>query len=197
MPIIKVKNRNTDGTPVLGADEKVVYTDEASWYGSDKKQVGEDGGVLYVTDKNVIWLDAKNKELGYSIDYRSLTMHAISSDPKHFSDAEKFLYCQIGFEGEDFYLVTKKDVEKLYDSWNRFERWLEVSVAYEAICTCSELNPDPEDDGEAENELFSLENPIMMREGIQSTRPDATENNQTSGKDDVDEKMANMKLREG
>mmetsp|Transcript_28534 Transcript_28534/g.39814 ORF Transcript_28534/g.39814 Transcript_28534/m.39814 type:complete len:166 (+) Transcript_28534:97-594(+) len=162
MPIIKVKNRNTNGSPILGEDEKIVYTDEASWYGTDKKQVGEEGGVLYVTDKNVIWLDSKDKESGYSIDYRSLTMHAVSSDPNHFSDAEKFLYCQIGFEGEDFYLVTKSDVQK----------------AYEAICTCSELNPDPEDDGEAGNELFSLENPIISREGG----------------DNVDEKMANLKL---
>mmetsp|Transcript_6847 Transcript_6847/g.9452 ORF Transcript_6847/g.9452 Transcript_6847/m.9452 type:complete len:209 (-) Transcript_6847:192-818(-) len=134
MPVIRVRNRAEDGTPIFGEEEKLHYQDEASWFDTDKKAVGE--GVLYVTNKNVIWLDSKDTGSGFSVDYQSLTMHAVGSDSSLFEDADKYLYCQIGYEGEDFYLVTKDD----------------VANAYDAICQCSAMNPDPEDEGG--NELF-------------------------------------------
>ncbi|GAB5354915.1 hypothetical protein AAMO2058_000160400 [Amorphochlora amoebiformis] len=137
MPLIANPSRTSNGTPVLDTDEKLRLEVEAQWFGKDKKSKGT--GTIYVTEKNIIWLHSEAKEVGYSIDYHSLTLHAVSRDSKHF--LHECVYCQIGFEGDDFYLVPtdEKDVKKVYDM----------------ICTCSALNPDAEEEEEALSELMT------------------------------------------
>mmetsp|Transcript_18292 Transcript_18292/g.27408 ORF Transcript_18292/g.27408 Transcript_18292/m.27408 type:complete len:134 (+) Transcript_18292:42-443(+) len=130
MPLVKVKNRGSDGKMVCGIDEKIVCEVKSDWVGGDKKSLGS--GTLFVTTKSITWLSSENKELGYSLDYPSLTMHAISKDSKHFKNA--CIYGQIGFEGDDFYIVIAEESE--------------ITKVYDTICQCSALHPDEDADND-------------------------------------------------
>mmetsp|Transcript_8672 Transcript_8672/g.16000 ORF Transcript_8672/g.16000 Transcript_8672/m.16000 type:complete len:168 (-) Transcript_8672:14-517(-) len=140
MPVIKVSDRGENDRPVLGSDEKVRHETNAAWYGGDQKSLGE--GKVYITEKQIVWLSNENKELGLSLDYHSLTMHAVCKATDHFP--KECVYGQIGYDGDDFYLVP----EDPHD----------VEYVYKNICDCSALNPDPENQEEAESELFTSEN---------------------------------------
>lgn len=91
MPLLRVYERNADGTPPLSEGETVLFRSPATemYLGEDLQGKGE----VFVTSRNVIWLDATKADLGYSMDYPYIVMHAVSRDTSAFPKA--CLYCHL------------------------------------------------------------------------------------------------------
>jgi hypothetical protein len=135
MPLVQLSQEDftEDKSPALGSEEEVLFASPCEFH-LDSKSHGS--GVIFITSRNVIWhaADASGGSLGFSVDTRSVLMHAISRDTKTFPQA--CIYCQLsGDDGEeDLTEVRLVPTEDQLDS------------LYGAMCTSAELNPDEEPD---------------------------------------------------
>jgi len=112
-------------------------------------------------------------------------MHAVSTDKDHFPSS--CVYCHIGFDGDDFYLVPAEESD--------------VKTVYDTICTCSALNPDPEEEEEANNELFTAMMGGMLSGGSGAATEGKQGQNGANGiadpTEELSEAVENMKVEEG
>jgi nucleotide-sensitive chloride channel 1A len=53
----------------------------------------ESPGTLYITTKQVIWVNDVDKSKGYAVDFLSISLHAVSTDPEAYS--APCLYTQV------------------------------------------------------------------------------------------------------
>lgn len=154
MPLEKLSERNSDGSPILEDGEQIHYSQpQINFYFAVDDNQGL--GTLFITNKRVIWLH-QNEKKGYSIDFYHLMCHAISREPTtHFSHS--CIYCQLDIDDPNYF-----EARFVPEGTNSFFDFSEIKLTlssldsssltniYEALCECAALNPDPveEDEGE-------------------------------------------------
>ncbi|ORX87813.1 hypothetical protein BCR32DRAFT_264053 [Anaeromyces robustus] len=133
-------------------------------------------GTIYVTTEEIIyWLN--NIQKGISIDYNTISMHAISSSSEQ---NKRCIYmqldnnkCTIFNENKDILPIdikksenetnTEEEIENYMEDDDDyiiefnfiFENEIKLTLAYEEITRCTELHPDP-DDSMDESEMFDI-----------------------------------------
>eukprot|EP00695_Tsukubamonas_globosa_P000366 TRINITY_DN1265_c0_g1_i1.p1 TRINITY_DN1265_c0_g1~~TRINITY_DN1265_c0_g1_i1.p1 ORF type:complete len:155 (+),score=46.74 TRINITY_DN1265_c0_g1_i1:49-465(+) len=91
-PINLVSEREEDGKPVFDGEEELLATFPSCTLFFDPSK-SEGVGTVYITSRNFYWLSAENSELGYSVAFPSIMIHAVCSDPEAFPHT--CLYCQL------------------------------------------------------------------------------------------------------
>ncbi|KAL0541992.1 hypothetical protein IC582_022077 [Cucumis melo] len=115
-------------------------------------------GTLYVSSRQVVWLSDANMAKGYAVDFLSMSLHAVSTDPEAYPSP--CLYVQIdtgddeelensdsechGEESENFDLTAVREMRLVPSNPN------ELETLFEIFCQCAELNPEPNGDEEEE-----------------------------------------------
>ncbi|KAA8539818.1 hypothetical protein F0562_026510 [Nyssa sinensis] len=125
----------------------------------------ESSGTLYISTKQVVWLSDGDRAKGYAVDFLSVSLHAVSTDPEAYPSP--CLYTQIETEAED-------DDEESEGSDSECNGTLDLSkitemrlvpsdpsqldTLFEIFCKCAELNPEPiEEEEEEHNWIFSAD----------------------------------------
>uniref|UniRef100_A0A0C9RPE5 TSA: Wollemia nobilis Ref_Wollemi_Transcript_5658_1290 transcribed RNA sequence n=1 Tax=Wollemia nobilis TaxID=56998 RepID=A0A0C9RPE5_9CONI len=129
----------------------------------------EQPGTLYITTKRLIWLSDVDKQKGYGVDFLSISLHAVSRDPEAYP--LPCIYAQIesmedGYGDEELENENSANEENL-DLSQVTEMRLVPSDAgtlddlFRVLCTCAELNPEPEGELEGEGDwIFSAEDMV-------------------------------------
>ena len=101
MGLTRFQSRSTEGDPELTEEDETLLHRQAHTQLYFDLQHSEGTGTLYITTKRVIWLDADTQrpDHGYSIDYHSILMHAISRDQQVFEQSA--IYCQLDQAADD------------------------------------------------------------------------------------------------
>ncbi|KMZ76133.1 putative Methylosome subunit pICln [Zostera marina] len=144
--------------PVLDASggEKLMHV-EPSVVISLGNRLVEAAGTLYVTTKQVVWLSEADVNMGYALDFLSISLHAVSTDPKTF--AFPCIYIQIDSdcadessddsECEDIQNMEHTDfLKKITELRLGPSNPNNLNTLFNVLCDCAELNPDvvPEQD---------------------------------------------------
>lgn len=135
MPLTQLSSQfRTPEGPRLSDDEKVHLRQDNVIVVFDTNAFDSNqSGTLFITNKNVIWLNTNNIEDGFSVDYPHISMHAISRDDENFPRA--CVYCQLDDDKEE-------SIPELRFIPHTSEA---VDTIYNALCECAALNPDPID----------------------------------------------------
>jgi nucleotide-sensitive chloride channel 1A len=125
----------------------------------------ESPGTLYITTKQVIWVNDVDKSKGYAVDFLSISLHAVSTDPEAYS--APCLYTQIETEGDEELNSDNSDSESNHVqdlSTIREMRLIptdptQLDTLFQVFCECAELNPDPNDEEQEEEHewIFNAE----------------------------------------
>ncbi|KAL2341111.1 hypothetical protein Fmac_009051 [Flemingia macrophylla] len=123
----------------------------------------ESPGTLYITNKQVIWVNDVDRTKGYAIDFLSISLHAISRDPETYP--VPCLYTQIDTEEEaDEDHSDSESNQSQQNLSNITEMRLipsdptQLDTLFETFCRCAELNPEPNGEEEEEhNWIFSAD----------------------------------------
>ncbi|KAI4332005.1 hypothetical protein L6164_016948 [Bauhinia variegata] len=123
----------------------------------------ESNGTLYISTKQVIWLSNVDKAKGYAVDFLSLSLHAVSTDPEAYP--VPCIYMQIEAEGDedesndsDSECNNNVDLSKIREMRLIPSDPGQLDTLFAIFCECAELNPEPhEDDGEEHNWIFSAD----------------------------------------
>ncbi|XP_014492184.1 chloride conductance regulatory protein ICln [Vigna radiata var. radiata] len=123
----------------------------------------ESPGTLYITTKQVIWVNDVDKTKGYAVDFLSISLHAVSTDPEAYP--LPCLYTQIDTEEADHEHSDSEPNHIEQDLSNVTEMRLiptdptQLDTLFAIFCQCAELNPEPNDDeGEEEHDwVFSAD----------------------------------------
>ncbi|XP_019440526.1 PREDICTED: chloride conductance regulatory protein ICln-like [Lupinus angustifolius] len=137
-------------------------------------------GTLYISTKQVIWLSDLDKSKGYAVDFLSISLHAVSTDPEAYS--VPCIYTQIDTEAdEDDSDDSDSECNVIHDLSKIREMRLipsdptQLDTLFEVFCECAELNPEPNDEEEEEHDwVFSTdqtENEEPEEEGYVSQNP--------------------------
>eukprot|EP00210_Caulerpa_lentillifera_P000854 g827.t1 len=106
-------------------------------------KIHEGKGVLFLTTRRLVWLSEESMEKGYGIDYPSIIVHAISTDPE-LHDGRPCVYLQLeALENEDIEAVMSLIPQDQFT----------MDEIFRVLSECSALNPDPEGDSDSELEL--------------------------------------------
>ncbi|KAF9668252.1 hypothetical protein SADUNF_Sadunf15G0109700 [Salix dunnii] len=108
----------------------------------------ESEGTVYISTKKVVWLSDVDRTKGYSVDFLSLSLHAVSRDPEAYSSP--CIYTQIetgedGDESED----SDSECNHALDLLKVTEMRLvpsdpgQLDTLFQILCECAELNPEP------------------------------------------------------
>eukprot|EP01089_Gocevia_fonbrunei_P021711 TRINITY_DN8528_c0_g1_i1.p1 TRINITY_DN8528_c0_g1~~TRINITY_DN8528_c0_g1_i1.p1 ORF type:complete len:179 (-),score=39.94 TRINITY_DN8528_c0_g1_i1:42-578(-) len=145
MPLESVTERNPEGGPILEAEEQIKHTEQntALYFG----ELSKGNGNLYITTKHVIWLSVEDANLGYSMDYYHILIHAVSTDTSSFPFP--CIYSQLSSDDEEYNECRFVPGNHSLDS---------VNLIYNAMCEGAALNPDPEEEGEGD--FFYNENEV-------------------------------------
>ncbi|GER48019.1 nucleotide-sensitive chloride conductance regulator family protein [Striga asiatica] len=153
-----VTERDGAGRPVLdvGNGEELMHVLQGvSIVLGDGHRPPESPGTLYITTKQVVWLSDTDRAKGYAVDFISVSLHAVSSDPEVYPSP--CIYTQIetgaeedemedsGSENDDAVDISKITEIRLVPSDPN-----QLDVLFAIFCECAELNPDPT---EAEEEV--------------------------------------------
>ncbi|KAJ4953664.1 hypothetical protein NE237_030496 [Protea cynaroides] len=152
------------GQPILDAenDERLIHVQPgvAIVLGN---RAPESPGTLHISTKRIVWLSDVDMQKGYAVGFLSVSLHAVSRDPEAYPSP--CIYTQIETEaGED---------EESEDSDSECEQTLDVSKItemrlvpsdpnqleslFDIFCQCAELNPEPEEEEEEHNWIFSAD----------------------------------------
>lgn len=117
-------------------------------------------GTLFISENNLCWQEKDN--IGFCIDYRNISLHAISKDENVYS--RECIYIMVdgriympGDEPQHLNDDNDEDVESEPEISELLlvpdeENSPSVLTIYEAIKICQELNPDPDDMDEEDEE---------------------------------------------
>ncbi|XP_078152101.1 nucleotide-sensitive chloride conductance regulator (ICln) family protein [Carex rostrata] len=166
-------DRTDDGGPRLnaGAEEEVMRVERGAAIALGRRQP-ESPGTLYVTTKRVIWLSDTEKEKGYSVDFVSISLHAVSRDPEAYPQPCIYTQIDIEEEGEESDGSGSDSGEDTEISKITEMRFLpsdasQLDSLFEVFCHCAELNPDPNAEiGEEEEEENSWVYSDEMLDGM-------------------------------
>ncbi|KAJ4706183.1 Chloride conductance regulatory protein ICln [Melia azedarach] len=124
----------------------------------------ESHGSLYITSKQVIWLSDVDRAKGYAVDFFSLSLHAVSTDPEAYPSP--CIYTQIESEaddGDDEDEESDLESGEVLDLSKVTEMRLvpsdasQLDTLFEMFCKCAELNPEPVEEEEGHNWVFSAD----------------------------------------
>lgn len=110
----------------------------------------------------ILWLSSEYASLGYTIDFTSISMHAISTDPESFD--KPCIYIQLDLEesAEDIYQNEATEENEDNDDILPELRLIPTSSSsfqvleslFDALCKGAERNPDHELEEEGQGTLF-------------------------------------------
>lgn len=163
-----------DGEPRLdtesGEETRHVQPQTAIVLGN---RTPEQLGTLYITTKRLIWLSDVDKQKGYGVDFLSISLHAVSRDPEAYP--LPCIYAQIETAESDGYGDEFEEQNSTNGENIDLSQVTEIRLVpsdpstldniFKVLCTCAELNPEP--DGELEGEgdwIFSVED--MMNSNL-------------------------------
>ncbi|KAK7258791.1 hypothetical protein RIF29_24378 [Crotalaria pallida] len=137
-------------------------------------------GTLYISTKQVIWLSDVDKEKGYAVDFLSISLHAVSTDPETYP--VPCIYTQIDTgAGEDDSDNSDSECNVIQDLSKIREMRLipsdptQLDTLFEVFCECAELNPEPNDEEEEQHDwVFNtdqMEDEEAEEEGFDSQNP--------------------------
>ncbi|KAL7229564.1 hypothetical protein ACSBR2_008134 [Camellia fascicularis] len=128
-------------------------------------------GTLYISSKQVVWLSDVDIAKGYAVDFLSLSLHAVSTDPEAYPSP--CIYTQIDTvedgddsEGSDSENNGTLDLSKITEMRLVPSDPNQLDTLFEIFCKCAELNPEPiEEEEEGHNWFFSADQ--MVDEGTE------------------------------
>ncbi|XP_003226015.1 methylosome subunit pICln [Anolis carolinensis] len=128
-------------------------------------------GTLFVAESRLSWIEASG--LGFSLDYPTISLHAISRDLAAYPWEHLYVMVNGKFEADeskDGPMEDKEEEEEEEDSDNEFEPISEfrfvpsdksaLEAMFSAMCECQALHPDPDDedsDNDYEGEEYDVE----------------------------------------
>lgn len=192
--LVGVSERADNGGPLLSGEdhEELRLTAPGTGIVFGEGQL-QQPGTLYVTTWRLIWLSDDDLRKGYAVDFRSLSMHAISRDPEAYP--VPCIYTQIeGGADEDEWDELEDGDEELLENENHVEERDNLSKVsemrlvprdpnglehlFQVLCDCALLNPDSDGEQEGEGEWFFNVNEVLGRpigEDDTSSVPDIAE----------------------
>ncbi|KAE9598108.1 hypothetical protein Lal_00004103 [Lupinus albus] len=136
-------------------------------------------GTLYISTKQVIWVSDVDKSKGYAVDFVSISLHAVSTDPEAYP--LPCIYTQIDSEmdeddSDDSECNVIHDLSKIREMRLIPSDPTQLDTLFEVFCECAELNPEPNDEEEEEEHdwVFNTdqtENEEPEEEGYVSQNP--------------------------
>ncbi|WVZ04093.1 hypothetical protein V8G54_024899 [Vigna mungo] len=164
----------------------------------------ESPGTLYITTKQVIWVNDVDKTKGYAVDFLSISLHAVSTDPEAYP--LPCLYTQIDTEEADHDHSDSESNHIEQDLSNVTEMRLiptdptQLDALFAIFCQCAELNPEPNDDeGEEEHDwIFSADQMVDEEaedEGYISHNP-ANSIGQSNGNHDLARTILELQIND-
>ncbi|KAL2550225.1 Chloride conductance regulatory protein ICln [Forsythia ovata] len=123
----------------------------------------ESPGTLYISTKQVVWLSDTDRLNGYSVDFLSVSLHAVSRDPEAYPSP--CIYTQIDIEAEDDESEDSDsecndtlDLSKITEMRLLPSDPNQLDTLFAVFCECAELNPGPIEEEEREhNWIFSAD----------------------------------------
>ncbi|KAJ1689167.1 hypothetical protein LUZ63_013322 [Rhynchospora breviuscula] len=150
--------RSAEGGPRLdaAAEEEVMRVESGAAVALGRRAL-ESPGTLYVTTRRVIWLSDTEAEKGYSVDFVSISLHAVSRDPEAYPQPCIYAQIDLGEEGDetdDSDSESGEDAELSKITEMRFvpSDPSQLDSLFAVFCQCAELNPDPNAEIEEEEE---------------------------------------------
>ncbi|KAI3751031.1 hypothetical protein L2E82_22034 [Cichorium intybus] len=150
------------GTPVLDTDngEELMHVEPNVSIVLGNRPP-DSPGTLYITTKQVVWLSDTSRTKGYSVDFLSVSLHAVSRHPEAFESP--CIYTQIdtgdeedGSESHDSESSDTLDLSKITEMRLIPSDPTPLDTLFQIFCECAELNPEPiEDEEEEHNWIFS------------------------------------------
>ncbi|XP_042503793.1 chloride conductance regulatory protein ICln [Macadamia integrifolia] len=152
------------GQPILNAenDEQLMHVQPgvAIVLGN---QAPESSGALYISTRRIMWLSDVDWERGFAVDFLSVSLHAVSRDPEAYPSP--CIYAQIETEaGED---EESEDSDSECDQTRDVSKITEMRLVpsdpnqldslFDIFCQCAELNPEPVEEEEEHNWIFSAD----------------------------------------
>eukprot|EP01102_Stenamoeba_stenopodia_P004790 TRINITY_DN15159_c0_g1_i1.p1 TRINITY_DN15159_c0_g1~~TRINITY_DN15159_c0_g1_i1.p1 ORF type:complete len:189 (+),score=32.88 TRINITY_DN15159_c0_g1_i1:76-642(+) len=139
--IISDVKRGADGTPELAEGEAPLFSAPNVTFHLGARSEGS--GVLYITTRNLIWLDSTDPNKGYSVPFKSIGLHAISRNQENFP--APCIYCHLNANYED---DENAEVEELH--LVPADQATTLEAIYGAMNQAASLNPDSDSDGEGD-----------------------------------------------
>ncbi|GMH28075.1 hypothetical protein Nepgr_029918 [Nepenthes gracilis] len=134
----------------------------------------ESHGTIYITSRQVIWLSDLDSNKGYAVDFFSISLHAVSRDPLAYPSP--CIYAQIDIEEDECEEDESEGLESEFDTGPlELSKIKEMRLVpsdpsqldrlFEVFCECAELNPEPVDDEEDHDWVFSADQ--MEADGLE------------------------------
>ncbi|KAH7664687.1 ICln protein [Dioscorea alata] len=120
----------------------------------------ESPGNLYITSRRVVWLSDAEKDKGYAVDFLSVSLHAVSTDPEAYPLPCIYAQIETGCDEDEESGGSDSEQQEDFNLSKITEMRLvpsdpsQLDALFEIFCRCAELNPDIHEDGEEETEWF-------------------------------------------
>ncbi|KAL6530219.1 hypothetical protein OROHE_014572 [Orobanche hederae] len=155
------------GQPVLESDydEELMHVQPGvAIVLGDGHRPPESPGTLYITTKQVVWLSDTDRAKGYAVDFMSVSLHAVSTDPEAYPSPCIYTQIETGAE-EDEMEDSNSEADDTLDLSKITEMRLvpsdpnQLDALFKFFCDCAELNPDPTEEEEEvqHNWIFSAD----------------------------------------
>eukprot|EP01018_Ginkgo_biloba_P019762 Gb_09109 [translate_table: standard] len=129
----------------------------------------EQPGTLFITTKRLVWLSDVDKQKGYSVDFLSISLHAVSTDPEAYP--LPCIYAQIESMETDGYGDELEEPDSVSDEHLDLSLVTEMRLVpsdastldnlFRVLCACAELNPEPNGELEGEGDwVFNAEDMV-------------------------------------
>eukprot|EP01101_Sappina_pedata_P001630 TRINITY_DN11710_c0_g1_i1.p1 TRINITY_DN11710_c0_g1~~TRINITY_DN11710_c0_g1_i1.p1 ORF type:complete len:179 (+),score=57.47 TRINITY_DN11710_c0_g1_i1:51-539(+) len=129
--------------PILQSEESILHaTQNVILSFNSQTPQGFGLGSLYITTQNVIWLSQQDPQLGYSMDYYFISLHAIARSPGTFSSP--CIYCHLDIS-ED-----QSEETPITEAFLAPQDPSTLDEIYGAMSHGASLNPDPVEEGEGD-----------------------------------------------
>ncbi|NXJ66668.1 ICLN protein, partial [Rostratula benghalensis] len=138
-------------------------------------------GTLYIAESRLSWLE--NSGVGFSLDYPTISLHAVSRDLSAFPSEHLYVMVNAKFEEEGTKeppVAEGEEEEEEEDSDDDTEPIAEfrfvpsdksaLEAMFSAMCECQALHPDP-DDEDSDNDYEGEEYDVEARELEQGDIP--------------------------
>ncbi|EPS58770.1 hypothetical protein M569_16042, partial [Genlisea aurea] len=124
----------------------------------------ESPGTLYISTRQVVWLSDEDRRKGYGVDFLSMSLHAVSTDPESYpspciytqidnGDVDREMEEDSDVEGDDILDLSKISEMRLVPSDPN-----QLDTLFSVFCECAELNPDPTEDEDTEHDwVFNVD----------------------------------------
>lgn len=118
-------------------------------------------GTLYITEGCVKWIGSNGQ--GITLDYPSISLHAVSRDTSSFPHECLYLMIDSGEEDQMQNEGGSDDEEEVGGPYEvRFvpEDKGTLDLLYKSMCDCQMLHPDPEDEQSGDDDYFADEDDV-------------------------------------